>query len=244
MCLLVCLCFCLYLDPLFFLLCLTVAFFSLCLSLYFSLLCLSFSLCLSLSFCLFPCWLSVSPFVCFSLCVSRGSISFNQDSALQGSQLRALDMLVCIPTYRHCTRLCMSICYQNFLGHCQLSLEHLGLGGSDWGARRGAWRKRTFSLELWHVQSHLCVPVCAGALESSGPGEPVGQHQSLCSAGPCCRSWGVNPVRHQGEVPGRGMGVYSGRDFPGVSSEQPVPGLGAAGGRREGFLSSMHDFVT
>ena len=178
MCLLVCLCFCLYLDPLFFLLCLTVAFFSLCLSLYFSLLCLSFSLCLSLSFCLFPCWLSVSPFVCFSLCVSRGSISFNQDSALQGSQLRALDMLVCIPTYRHCTRLCMSICYQNFLGHCQLSLEHLGLGGSDWGARRGAWRKRTFSLELWHVQSHLCVPVCAGGfgkLWAWGAGEAASE---------------------------------------------------------------------
>ena len=87
------------------------------------------------------------------------------------------------------------------------------------------------------VYSRICVSLCAlGALESSGPGEPVGQHQSLCSAGPCCRSWGVDPVRHQGEVPGRGMGVYSGRDFPGVSSEQPVPGLGASGWEEGGVL--------
>lgn len=69
----------------------------------------------------------------------------------------------------------MSICYQNFVGHCQPSPEHLELGGSDWGARRGAWRKRTFSLELWRVQSHLCVPMCVlGALESSGPGSRWG----------------------------------------------------------------------
>lgn len=58
----------------------------------------------------------------------------------------------------------------------------------------------------------------------------------------------MNPVRHQGEVPGRGMGVgtqgVTSRGGGAVSSEQPVPGLGAAGGRREGFLSSMHDFVT
>lgn len=112
---------------------------------------------------------------------------------------------VCIPTYRHCIHLCMSICYQNFLGHCQPSPEHLELGGSDWGLRRGTWRKRTFSLELWGVQLHLCVSMrVPGALESSVAGEVVGQHQRLCSAGPCCLSWGMNPVRHQGEVPGRG----------------------------------------
>ena len=62
-------------------------------SLYFPLLFLSLSpsasLCLSASFPAGFLPLLSSVF----LCVSRGSISFTQDSALQGSQLQALDML-------------------------------------------------------------------------------------------------------------------------------------------------------
>ena len=83
----------------------------------------------------------------------------------------------------------MSICYQNFRGLCQPSLEHLELGGSDWGARRGTWRKRIFSLERWGVQSRLCVPMrVPGALESSVPGEPVGQLSVYALLAPAARA--------------------------------------------------------
>lgn len=90
----------------------------------------------------------------------------------------------------------------------------------------------------------VCAHACAGGFGKFCAWGASGAAQCLCSAGPCCLSRGINPVRHQGEVPGRGAASALRAWFPGVSLEQPVPGLGAAGGRREGVLSSVEDFVT
>lgn len=53
----------------------------------------------------------------------------------------------------------------------------------------------------------------------------------------------MNPVRHQGRCLGEEPSALR-AGFPGVSSEQPVPGLRVAGVRRRGVLSSVDDFVT
>lgn len=114
----------------------------------------------------------------------------------------------------------------------------------DQGARRGTWRRRTFSLVCDHVC--VCPCMCRGhwkPLYLWRVGRRLQKRQCLCSAAPCCWIREMNPViGTRVRCLREEWCLQAGQDFQGSplngEPSQHVPGLGDAGGKRV-VLSSV-----